>query len=142
VTVKHLTAPVNQIDLHCELSSVFFMLNVLCVNLSVSTSVCFSSFLFISNDQLYWLLPPSALTSNDQLYWLLPPSALTIEYYINHTERATPSGRYGVTLRAHTGFIFSIEGLCNKFKSSTRRMYINIYMYINWGHLERIYKKS
>jgi len=33
------------------------------VNLSVSTSVCFSSFLFISNDQLYWLLPPSALTT-------------------------------------------------------------------------------
>ncbi len=71
-------------DLHCDLSSVFFMLNDLCVNLSVSTSVCFSYFLFI---QLF--------ISNEQLYCLLPPSPLT-EYHINHTERAPPSGGYSV----------------------------------------------
>ena len=62
------------------MSSVFFLLNDLCVNLSVSTSVCFSYFLFI---QLF--------ISNEQLYWLLPPSPLT-EHHINHTERAPPSG--------------------------------------------------
>ncbi|KAI2647057.1 CMRF35-like molecule 8 [Labeo rohita] len=33
--------------------------------------------------------------SNEQLYWLLPPSPLT-EYHINHTERAPPSGGYSV----------------------------------------------
>ncbi len=56
-------------DLHCDLSSVFFMLNDLCVSLHLSALV------------------------NEQIYWLLPPSTLT-EYHINHTERVPPSGGY------------------------------------------------
>ncbi len=88
-------------DLHCDLSSVFFMLNDLCVNLSVSTSVCFSYFLFI---QLF--------ISNEQLYWLLPPSPLT-EYHINHTERAPPSGGYSVwywsSYRFHVLYIRTLK---------------------------------